>query len=185
MSAVRFPAPGGRTVVLEVDGSTGLVTVLDPAGQPTWAQAGTHAWALRCAGSALADPARYVRHHITPAAARCECGGSGILWGQTYGTGLLSPRELPVQSCDLCDAVDGDEAAARAAARLLVTSYRFAPPAGGSEAGDDPDDPPGEWVVELPHGLVAVRETDGEAGLLVALADLVSIDRKAVTPDRG
>ena len=170
-SNLRLPARSGWAVDLTVDWSTGLVSVRDPAGGVTWAQAGTVPWALRCAAKAVEEPTRFVRHHLAPA--RCiECDGHGVLWGQTYGSAALSVREIEVQRCDACQALDSDEAAARTGALLLHTSYRYAPPAGGAEPGDE-DDPPGDWVVELTAGFVALREEDGDAALLDAIRTAV------------
>lgn len=177
MTALRFPASHGRAVELKVaerDFDTACVTVFGPDGQPTWAQAGTHLWALDCTARAIrSSPGEFVRWHLAQPAPQpdvCDqCSGTGILWGQTYGTAHVDPvREVTVQCCDLCGVLPDDEQAARAGAFALTSAYRLSP---GLE-DDDGKAGPDEWVVELPHPLIAFRQEYGDSVLLAHLAEV-------------
>ena len=160
---VAVPSTGGHTIVVEAEDWFSTVTVVDRSGAVVWGQCGSHGWALRCAADAVEHPDRYRRPWNPDGTARperCECGGSGVLWGQTYGYASPGPRDVEVQRCDVCAVFAGDDDAARAAAAALVTAYRYEPA---------PGDDPGDWMVELPHGLVALRDEEGADALLDAL----------------
>lgn len=62
-----------------------------------------------------------------------QCGGKGYLEDQTYGEAEIPWDYVPIQRCDTCQVIDGDESAAHAYARDQIRMYQAdGTPTGGA-----------------------------------------------------
>lgn len=78
-----------------------------------------------------------------------ECGGTGYLLDQEYGTADIPKGWTPVQRCDACDQHANDWVAAERAARDkgngVIAKYFEAAP---SEDGENGDEAPGDYAID-------------------------------------
>lgn len=80
-----------------------------------------------------------------------QCLGHGWLLDQEYGFTDLPRNAIPIQRCDTCARFEGDEDAAKAAAKFYGTTY--GKPA-GFESSEDPLD---VWIIGTEDVLAACR----------------------------